>query len=58
MISEYTINEMSEKLSQLDELTVLELLDITSEELVYYLQDCIVEKYDQLLERFTDESDD
>jgi hypothetical protein len=58
MISEYTINEMSEKLAQLDELTILELLDITSEELVYYLQDCVIEKYDQLIERFSDEIDE
>ena len=58
MISEYTINEMSEKLAQLDEMTILELLDITSEELVMFLQDQIIEKYDQLLERFSEESDE
>lgn len=58
MISEITINEMSEKLAELDELTILELLDITSEELVCFLQDQIVEKYDILLERFSEESED
>jgi hypothetical protein len=57
MISEYTINEMQERLAQLDELTILELLDITSEELVLFLQDQIIEKYDQLLERFSDDED-
>ena len=55
MISELTINEMSEKLAQLDELTILELLDITSEELVLFLQDQIVERYDILLEKFSDD---
>lgn len=58
MISEYTIVEMQERLAQLDELTILELLDITSEELVYYLQDCVIEKYDQLLERFQESDED
>lgn len=57
MISEYTIVEMQEKLATLDELTILELLDLTSEDLVYYLQDCIIEKYDQLLERFSEDDD-
>lgn len=56
MISEYTIIEMQDKLATLDEMTILELLDITSEELVIFLQDQIIEKYDQLLERFSDES--
>lgn len=58
LISEYTIVEMQERLAQLDELTILELLDITSEELVLFLQDQIIEKYDQLLERFSDDDGD
>lgn len=58
MISEYTIIEMQDKLATLDEMTILELLDITSEELVIFLQDQIIEKYDQLLERFSDDSED
>jgi len=41
-----------EKLAQLDELTILELLDITSEELVEFLADQVVEKYDELIEYF------
>lgn len=44
-----------EKLAQLDELTILELLDVTSEELVEFLADQVVEKYDQLIEYFGDE---
>lgn len=46
--------ELKEKLATLDELTLLELLDITSVELVYYLNDCIEEKYDEIIEQFED----
>lgn len=56
MINELTLQELIEKMSQLDELTILELLDVTSEELCEFLTDQIVEKYDQLIEYF-DESD-
>lgn len=53
-----TIEELKEKLSQLDELSVLELLDISSEELVEFLTDQIVEKYDELSAAFADDEDD
>lgn len=55
MINELTLQELIEKMSQLDELTILELLDVTSEELCEFLTDQIVEKYDQLIEYFGDE---
>lgn len=58
MINEKTINELIEKLQQLDELSILELLDITSEELPMFLIDQIEEKYDQLLEYFDEDSYD
>ena len=58
MINELTMNELIEKLSQLDELTILELLDVTSEELVEFLSEQIVEKYDQLIEYFGDDNDE
>jgi hypothetical protein len=58
MINELTLEELKHKLSQTDELTILELLDITSEELVEFLTDQIVEKYDQLIDYFGDESDE
>jgi len=58
MINEYTIAELMEKLSNLDELTILELLDITSEELVEVLQDQIIDKYDILMEYFDEPDDD
>lgn len=53
-----TILELMEKLSQLDELTILELLDINSEELVEFLADQIVEKYDDLVEYFGEDEYD
>lgn len=49
---------MMEKLTQLDELTILELLDITSEELVVFLADQIEEKYEDLLEEFADQTEE
>ena len=57
MKNELTINELKDKLAQLDELTILELLDITSEELVEFLTDQVVEKYDELMDAFTNEDD-
>lgn len=57
-ITERTLQEMMERLSQLDELTILELLDITSEELVEFLADQVIEKYDQLLEYFDEDEED
>jgi len=55
MINELTMRDLMDKLVQLDELTILELLDVTSEELVMDLQDRITEKFDQLLEYFGDD---
>jgi len=57
-MSELTIEEIKEKLSQLDELTILELLDITSTELVEFLTDQVIEKYDELLEALNDNYED
>jgi hypothetical protein len=58
VINELTMNELIEKLQQLDELTILELLDVTSEELVEFLSEQIVEKYDQLIEYFGDDEEE
>ena len=57
MISERTLMELVEKLQQCDEMTILELLDITSEELPMMLIDQIEYQYDRLLEYF-DEGDE
>lgn len=53
-----TLEELKERMSQLDELTIIELLDISSEELVEFLSDQIEYKYDQLIEYFDDSNED
>jgi len=53
-MNERTIQELIEKLQQLDELSILELLDITSEELPMMLIDQVEERYDVILEYFQD----
>lgn len=53
-----TIEELKERLAQHDELSILEWLDITSEELVEFLSDQIEEKYEDLIEKFSDEEED
>jgi Mg2+ and Co2+ transporter CorA len=57
-VNELTMQDLLDKLRELDELTILELLDVTSEELVMDLQDRIVEKFDQLVEYFGDDLDE
>jgi hypothetical protein len=52
-----TLHELCEKLKQLDEISVLELLNISSEELIARFQDEIEERYDNLTEQFEDEDD-
>lgn len=55
MINERTIQELVEKLQQVDEMTILELLDLSSEELPLFLLDVIEERYDILIEYFNEE---
>lgn len=57
-MNEKTINELIEKLQQLDEMSILELLDITSEELPMFLVDQVEEKYEQLIEYFDDSDEE
>lgn len=49
-----TFVELKEKLLQYDEVTLLELLDITSEELVSRFEDIIDDRYEELLEKIED----
>lgn len=58
MIDNKTIEELIEKLQRLDELTILELLDVTSEELPVLLADMVVERYDILVEYLSDETEE
>jgi uncharacterized protein with WD repeat len=57
-LSNKTLEELKERLAQCDELTILELLDISSEELVIFLEDQIEYKYDILLEYFDEDNNE
>ena len=45
---EFTLEELKEKLSELDEVSLMELLDIHSDELVEAFEDKIEENQDKL----------
>lgn len=49
-----TINELKEKLQRLDEVLILEVLDISAEELVERFEDLVELKYDLLVEELND----
>lgn len=49
-----TFVELAEKLKQLDEITLMELLEVSSEDLVERFADIIDLKYDSLLEKVED----
>lgn len=49
-----TLTELQEKLKRLDEVTLLETLNISSEELVDRFSDIIENKYDELLPQVED----
>lgn len=50
-----TLEEIKERLKRLDEITLLEVLDISSEELVERFSDVIEEKSDDLEEDLEEE---
>lgn len=52
-----TFNEICDKLSHLDELDLLEILDISSDELVDRFQDKIESKLDYFKQDLEDDSD-
>ena len=53
-----TINELFDRLKELDELSILEILNISSEELVDKFQFEIEDKYDELSVEFEDEDNE
>lgn len=53
-----TFEELRDKLRQVDEVSLLELLDISSEEIVERFQDIIEDKMEKLESDFEEESDD
>lgn len=50
-----TINDVKDRMKHLDEITLLEILDITSEELVENFTDKIEDRFDELAEELADE---
>ena len=53
-----TINELFDRLKELDELSILEILNITSEEIIQRFQDEIEERFDNLVTKFEDEDNE
>lgn len=53
-----TFEEVKERLKKLDEVTLLEVLDISSEDLVERFEDLIEAKCDDLEEELSDSSDE
>jgi len=51
-----TLNELQEKLKQIDEVTLMELLELTSEDITEKFLDKIEERYDYLLGEITEVS--
>lgn len=52
-----TINDVKDRLKHLDEITLLEILDITSDELVENFTDKIEDRYEDLAEDLADDLD-
>jgi len=52
-----TLTELQAKLMLIDEISVLEILEITSEDIANRFLDRIEEKYDQLITEFEEYSD-
>ena len=54
----WTFGDLIDRLKQEDEVTILELLDLTTEDLVTKLEDIIFDKQDRLLSYYYDEDCD
>lgn len=53
-----TFHDLKEKLKQLDEITLMEELDVSSEDLVERFEDHIELKFDRLCRIFDDDEED
>jgi len=49
-----TLTELQEKLKEVDEITLMELLNVSSEDLVERFVDVIEDKFDKLVEEYDD----
>lgn len=52
------LSELCEQLKKIDEISLLERLDISSEELVEYFKDKIEDNYDALVQEFNEGEDE
>lgn len=52
-----TLTDLQEKLKNIDEISLMEILEITSEDLVNRFIDKIDDKYDSLVEEFEDDEE-
>jgi hypothetical protein len=53
-----TLTELQEKLKKIDEVSLMEVLEITSEDMVQRFIDRIEERFDELVTEFEDPDDD
>ena len=53
-----TLRDICDKLKQLDEITLLEVLDISSEDIVDRFLDSIEDRFDELAEEFDEYESD
>lgn len=53
-----TYNELLQELSQMDEISLVELLDVNSHQIVMAFEDRIMEMQDELRNKFSDEEED
>ena len=58
MLVVITLTEVQEKLKLIDEISLMEILEITSEDLAQRFMDRIETKYDQLITEFEPEGDE
>lgn len=54
----YTFQDLMNRLRKVDEVSLLEILDISSEELVDRFQDMIEERMESLIEEFEEEQEE
>lgn len=57
-MNEVPLKELLRRMTQFDELTILELLDLDSHKLVRLLKDEIADQYEALLNKIDDEEDE
>jgi hypothetical protein len=53
-----TLNDLCEKLKQIDEVSLMEILEISSEDIILKFIDKIEDKYDYLVNEFNEEDFD